>query len=325
MSEVKKLTPQDFKIRASCVNKIMGKLSGFSASDLAELNELEAKSKGSALTDNQVKELGVLIIQSASEKGLTPAQIKKKEALEVKEKSDPLTEKQRARYEELLKNKDNPLELSQGAKTYVENWVKENIIYLRKKFFGNKYTKKGNENEDDGIEIVAEYYDLGFISKNEIRKFNPWAEGECDIELRKFIIDVKNSFSFDTFPIFETDIFNKDYWSQLQIYMWLYIKRQAILCYVLTDATEEMIDHECNSRKWILGLDEVTKELYDQVKAEMTYSDLDIRTRIKCFKVEYDPEFIERVKLHVDLCRVYAQEVIDNFKLNLKTQREFIN
>lgn len=337
MQTVKKYTASDFRISASQITKIMGKLSGFTDSDRAKLLELEEKSKSNPLTEKMLedydKQMNILNLYtreeiSEGEKRPTEKQFKsaseKIDKYEERKKQDVLTVKQREELNALTLKKDAPLELPQGAKTYVEKWVKDFIIYRRKRLIGSKYTKKGNENEDESIDLICDYFNLGFISKNKIRKFAEFIEGECDIELAKCTIDAKNSYTHDTFPVFEKDLPNYDYYGQAQGYMELYDKEYALVAFVLTTASEDIIEREAKNQAWLLGLPEVTFDLYESVRLSMTYDDLDIRTRIKVFRIERNREYIEAVNKRVILCREYAQRLIDEFKENVKSQINLI-
>ena len=317
-----KLTADNFRVRCSGISKIMGKLSGgLTETKKARLEELREKSKGDPLTEKQRNDYEIW-------KGLgdeiSESNKKKLEVLEEKAKKSPLTEKQQEELELLEIEKDKPFEIPQGAKTYVEKWVKDYIVYKRVTHFGNKYTKKGNDVEDESIKLIEKYFDLGFISKNKVRKFADFIEGECDVELSKCIIDAKNSYTHDTFPIFEDTMPNYDYECQMQGYMYLYDKQFALVCYLLTNATEELILKECQNRKWELGLDEVTEELYEEIKRVMTYDDVNIKCRVKVFRVNRNDEYIKAIEDRVKMCREYAKTIIKRFLVEAERQPNLI-
>ena len=52
--------------------------------------------------------------------------------------------------------------LSSGAKSYCENWLKENI-YNRKIEFQSKYTQKGIINEEESIDFITTVLNFGFL------------------------------------------------------------------------------------------------------------------------------------------------------------------
>ncbi|MEA3429847.1 MAG: hypothetical protein U9R08_01095, partial [Nanoarchaeota archaeon] len=94
------------------------------------------------------------------------------------------------------------------------------------------------------------------------------------------VIDIKSSFSGDTFPLFDTEITNKLYIYQLQAYMYLTGKRKAELVYVLGNTAEEVILKEFNYSD---------SEDYEEFKKQYIYDGIDSKYRIKRFEVEYDP------------------------------------
>lgn len=196
--------------------------------------------------------------------------------------------------------------LSKTCISYVHAWIKSQPeFYAREKNFRSKYTLKGNKCENASIEFAGKYYGWTNAEKNTERRTNSFLTGECDVELSDSIEDIKNSFSEATFPLFHTDIPIDGYGFQLQGYMELYDKPKSGLIYTLMDAPEEMIEREARSRMYELGLDDLEAELYDEVKAEMTYSDLRDELRIKRFGLDRDKKIMELVSDRVDLVRKY--------------------
>lgn len=197
--------------------------------------------------------------------------------------------------------------LSQTCKTYIETWLKEQL-YERRKEFTSKYTQKGTTVEDDAIELASEVYGWGMVSKNERFFEDEFMTGTPDIILARSVDDIKSSWDCFTFPLFEGNVPEKNYWWQLQGYMALTGKESAGLHYCLMDAPESLVDREARSKAWQMGLAEVDGVIYDQIKAEMTYSHLPYKLRIKSFTVERDEDAIELVKARVLECRNYIAE-----------------
>ena len=110
--------------------------------------------------------------------------------------------------------------LSQTAKTYVQDLVLLEKYGIRKEF-SSRYTDKGNEVEELSIALVNEVLNYKFIYKNDEHFNNDWVTGTPDVNTDEVLIDVKSSWDASTFPFFETEIPNKDYYFQLQGYMWL--------------------------------------------------------------------------------------------------------
>lgn len=144
--------------------------------------------------------------------GLTEKQAETLAELEAKPK---LTEKQQKTLSDLIAKRDAPPTLPTGAKTYLQKWMKEHL-YNRRKEYSNQYTAKGILCEPAAIEFVARMMGYGEIEKNTIRVQNEWMDGECDLVLKNIVEDVKNSWEPDTFPLFETELPELDYYYQLQ-------------------------------------------------------------------------------------------------------------
>lgn len=219
-----------------------------------------------------------------------------------------LTLKQTDKRDFLIKRKANP-ELPQGAKTYCKTWLKEQM-YNRRKEFSNKYTDKGNINEDWSIDFIADYLGYGFLIKNTERKYGEFIEGECDVARKTEIIDVKNSWDFSTFPILETEIPDSNYYGQGQGYMDLWNKDNYKLIYILSDTPMELIEKEayywCKSN----GYGELDADVLQEFIEKMTYPGIEDNLKIKVFEFKRDQEYINEVHTRVKMCRVYIETLI---------------
>lgn len=205
-----------------------------------------------------------------------------------------------------LNYKFNHPELPEGARTFCQKWYKEQL-YSRREVFSSKYTEKGNAMEDGAIDLVADHFNYGLISKNEKWFDNEYIHGTPDLILSDRIIDIKCSWSAFTFPLF--DKVNTTYDIQMQCYMALTGKQMAEVVYCLMDAPEKLIDSEARKQAWALGLDEVPIDLYEQVKADMTYSHLPNHLRIKSFEVKRNDAIIESIYQRVRECREYIDTI----------------
>ena len=110
--------------------------------------------------------------------------------------------------------------LSQTAKSYIQELVLEEKFGIKKEF-SSRYTDKGLQCEDEAISLVNDVLGLGFIFKNEEHFNNDWITGTPDVNTNEILLDIKCSYEAHTFPFFETEIPTKDYFFQLQGYMWL--------------------------------------------------------------------------------------------------------
>jgi hypothetical protein len=191
--------------------------------------------------------------------------------------------------------------LGKTSKDYCELWVKEQL-YGRKKFFSNKYTEKGIIVEQDALDYVAEVLDYGMLVKNEQYFENDFLTGTPDAILNDHIIDVKSSWSFDTFPLFEKNI-NKSYFYQAQGYMELTGKDKYKLIYCLMNTPEHLIEKEAHSRAYAMGYQ--FDDVIEKVKNDLTFDGLDSKLRLKVYEIERDQETIDAIKERVSECRKY--------------------
>lgn len=176
--------------------------------------------------------------------------------------------------------------LSQTTKSYLEEWLKSEIYGIKKQI-KSKYLDKGNAVEDAAIEYAAKELGWLFAEKNEEFFEDEYFCGTPDVILDDIIIDIKSSWDCFSFPLFDHDIPNMDYFYQLQVYMHLTGKMKAQLCYVLMNTPE--------------GLS------YDEPQ---DYSEIDSKYRIKTFDIEYDIKVINKLIERVKISRQYIKEQI---------------
>lgn len=134
--------------------------------------------------------------------------------------------------------------LSQTAKSYIIQKAKEDFFEYRSEL-NSKYITKGLAQEQDSINLLN-LVRLEDYKKNEERVENEWLSGCCDIITDTSIIDIKTSWSLDTFPATSYELKDtSDYEWQGRAYMWLYDMPSFELCYVMvTTAPEIMGDYE---------------------------------------------------------------------------------
>ena len=201
--------------------------------------------------------------------------------------------------------------LSQTAKTYVEEQVllaKYGIV----KTFNSRYTDKGNLVEDESIKLASEVLELGFILKNDEHFSNEWITGTPDVNTANYVLDVKSSWDATTFPFFATEIPTKDYFFQLQGYMWITGKQKSLLVYCLVNTPLDMVQDEIRRAHWNANLLEESLDLIDEVQKRHNFDHIPDNRRVKVFEVERDDEVIEQIKERVELCREYY-ETLYNF------------
>ena len=201
--------------------------------------------------------------------------------------------------------------LSQTAKTYVEEQVLQ-AKYGIVKTFNSRYTDKGNLVEDESIKLASDVLNLGFLYKNDEHFTNDWVTGTPDVNTNDILLDVKSSWDATTFPFFATEIPTKDYYYQLQGYMFLTGKQKSLLVYCLVNTPLDMVQDEIRRAHWNANLLEESLDLIDEVQKRHNFDHIPDNRRVKVFEVERDDEVIEQIKERVELCREYY-ETLYNF------------
>ncbi len=176
--------------------------------------------------------------------------------------------------------------LSQTCKTYLEDWIKEQIFGVEKRI-ESKYLEKGLMMEDEAIEFYSIAKEVDFMVKNIDHYENDFFTGTPDCIHDGVVYDFKTSWDAFTFPLFDSNP-NKGYVMQLQVYMHLLGLKKAKLVYTLQNTPEHLV------KPW---------------EENVYYDSVDLKYRIKEFDIEYDPEFIESVKERVLLCREYIKSI----------------
>lgn len=189
----------------------------------------------------------------------------------------------------MTKSRSKTDALSKTCKSEIESLVKQKLFGY-KTFISNKYVAKGIEVEDRSIELFNEVFFTNY-EKNTERLKNNWITGECDINTGDTIIDIKSSWSTETFPAIEDDIDSKEYEWQLRGYMMLYDKPYAELAYCLVETPEHLLRYEKN----------LTPHLVEHIDPEL-------RVTKKGFVRDIEKE--EEIKIKVQQCQEYADEYL---------------
>jgi hypothetical protein len=175
--------------------------------------------------------------------------------------------------------------LSQTTKSYLEEWVKEQIYGIKKQI-NSKYLQKGLALEDQAIEFYSVAMDKDFMIKNLDHFEDDFFTGTPDCMHEGIVYDFKTSWDCFTFPLFDQEP-DMGYYYQLQVYMHLTGLRKAKLVYTLQD-TPDYLTHE----------------------EPVSYAHVDNSYRVKEFEIEYDPMVIETAKARIQECRDYVKELI---------------
>ena len=130
--------------------------------------------------------------------------------------------------------------LSQTAKSYIIQKAKEDFFEYRSEL-NSKYITKGLAQEQDSINLLN-LVRLEDYKKYEHRAENEWLTGSCDIITENLIIDIKTSWSLETFPATTYELKDiSDYEWQGRAYMWLYDRPRFELCYVMVSTAPELL------------------------------------------------------------------------------------
>jgi len=200
--------------------------------------------------------------------------------------------------------------LSQTAKTYIQDLVKEEFLGIKKEF-SSRYTDKGNIQEDTAIEMASKVLNLPFALKNTEYFENDFIKGTPDIILEDEIIDIKCSWDGTTFPWFEDELPNKDYYWQMVGYCWLTNKKRARVVYCLVDTPEEIVQDEIRRTSWKKFEIDVTEETENDVRAKHEFSHISENKRIRTYLVELNDSNIDLVKEKILEAKKYYDELIE--------------
>ena len=203
--------------------------------------------------------------------------------------------------------------LSQTTKTYLQELAVEEIYGIRKEF-SSRYTDKGNEVEELSIALCNDVLNLGFIYKNEEHYSNDWISGTPDVNTDEILLDVKSNWDAFTFfeKVLDDDLKNKDYFYQLQGYLWLTNKTEALLCYCLIDTPLQIVEDEIRREHWKASLIEENSDLRAFVESKHTFGHIPKEKRLKTFKIVKDDAIIENIKTRIEECREYYDILINN-------------
>ena len=194
--------------------------------------------------------------------------------------------------------------LSQTAKSYIQELILEHKYGIKKEF-SSRYTDKGLQCEDEAITLVNDVLGLGFIFKNEEHFQNDWITGTPDVNTNDILLDVKCSYEASTFPFFETEIPTPAYFYQLQGYLWLTGKTEALLCYCLVNTPLEIVEDEVRREHWKHKMIDEDLEIRDFVQKKHNFDQIPDNRKVKVFKVERDETIIWAIQEKVEEARIY--------------------
>ena len=177
--------------------------------------------------------------------------------------------------------------LSVGAKTTIRHMAKE-LVYGFTRTFSSKYTDKGIQVENDSIALYNSVHFTNYV-KNTERKTNEWITGECDIAAPNRIIDIKSSWSLDTFPAMSADAIDKTYEWQGRAYMMLWEKPEFEVAHCLVNTPDELIGWEPPEYHFVSEIPEVLR-----ITSVHYTRDLELEEKIK-FKVDAANDYLNQL------------------------------
>jgi len=191
---------------------------------------------------------------------------------------------------QIMGNARSKGELSAGTITYLKNWYAEQKYNDREQIF-SKYFAKGNQQENEAIEVVVDRFNLGIGLKNTTYFENEYMTGTPDLLSSDTVFDTKCSWNGKTFLDSIIGLIDKDYEWQLIGYMALTEKKKASLCYVLLNTPEE-----------------------SNFGNEVIYDEIDISERFFSFDFELDENKVNEIESKVIKCREWLEEYDNQIK-----------
>ncbi len=267
---------------------------------------------------------------------LTPNQEVELARLQGLQSQGKITEKQTITLGDLLSKKLAKPELSATTKNYLQDLYREQY-FKRNKAIATKYTDKGIRCEENSLTLYTETQ-KNLLLKNKVRYNNEFITGEPD-NTQGLIRDIKTSWDFTTFPLFDTEVPNKDYYWQLQGYMMLTDTDKAELIYCLVDTPIKLIEDELRRLDWKAHLfdmngnaienkiplivETVSNLIYSTTALETfcqesenvhlswfeNFQEIDKEHRIKIFEIDRNDEDIELLKVQISRAREYLNSL----------------
>ena len=139
----------------------------------------------------------------------------------------------------LMTNPRNKSEsLSETAKSYIKQLAKENFYGYTSKI-ETKQMRKGTEYEMESIALVNSVWFGSNFVKNQLRETQGYLSGHPDIITDDSIIDIKTSWSLETFPALPEDADSYEW--QVRGYMHLFNKPRASVIFCMIDTDDELL------------------------------------------------------------------------------------
>jgi len=189
-----------------------------------------------------------------------------------------------------------------------------------------KQMQKGIQAEEEALTLLSRV-DKKLYIKNQERFANEWICGHPDIIQPDEIVDTKVSWSAFTFLPKLVEEVEKDYYYQLQGYLWLTDRFKARISYCLVDTPDNIIQGE--KYRLLRSMDVISEESPEYVAAakklesNMRFGHIPKELRVINHFVDRDESIIEKIPAKVEKAREFLIELHEKH-LSLYKTKELI-
>jgi hypothetical protein len=203
--------------------------------------------------------------------------------------------------------------LSKTAKTHlIEVYARE--LWGVEKDLISKQIKKGREAEESAITLLSRL-DKVVYSKNDVKEENEWIKGCCDILTEETVDENKCSWDAFTFLPKLVEPIDKDYFAQIQGYLWLYNRQKGRLRYTLVDTPDFLITGE--KYRLLRSMNVISEESPEYIEAarrlesNMKFSHIPFHLRVVTHEIHRDEEFLAKIPGKVGKAREFLKELYE--------------
>ena len=180
--------------------------------------------------------------------------------------------------------------LSETCKSEIRKIAKQDF-YGYSTYLNTKPIMKGRDWEQEGIDLLNSVRFANY-KKNTNRVENEYMSGECDILTDDLIIDIKSSWSLETFPATPGEAESSDYEWQGRAYMWLYDRPAFELVYTMFTTPDELLT------EW----DNLSIHRVDHINPV---------SRVTVLRYERDEQYEELIRERLILCSEYYSQYMN--------------
>lgn len=205
--------------------------------------------------------------------------------------------------------------LSKTCKTYIQDIFKENEYGIVREF-RSRYIDKGIDCETQSIELANEVLEWALpfdaIHGKQHAFENDYITGHTDVCTKTVLADVKTSWDGTTFPMFDEEIPNKDYYFQCMGYLALTGYDKCDLAYCLINTPENMVLDEIRREHWLndsVWDGDENPEIVAMVRSRHEFDHIPKEKRVKNFVIERDEDVIKSIYERVEQCREYYKQL----------------